>query len=146
MSAINLREIRAAQILYFMDRFDEAKSAADAGVFRLQGLRTQLGDDYRIDLAEAMLSPILDETASKVRARVTKVKASRPDDKIEQFRFILEFARIYAMAGLATDSIEILEPLFSPPSETSVFTVSLDPAFDSIRDDPDFVAMIERHR
>jgi len=36
--------------------------------------------------------------------------------------------------------------LFAPPSETSVFAVDLDPAFDGIREDPEFVAMMERHR
>jgi hypothetical protein len=50
------------------------------------------------------------------------------------------------MAGLVGDTVELLEPLLSPPSETTVNTVMLDPAFDGIREDPEFTAMLERHR
>ncbi len=40
----------------------------------------------------------------------------------------------------------MLEPLLQPPSATSVLTIDLDPAFDAIRDDPEFTAMMERNR
>jgi hypothetical protein len=47
---------------------------------------------------------------------------------------------------MAPDAIEMLEPLFKPPSDTSVYKVDLDPAFDAIREDPAFVAMMDRNR
>ena len=72
--------------------------------------------------------------------------ASRPDDKVEEVSFKLDYARIYAMAGMTAEAMEMLEPMFSPPSTTSVFTVDLDPAFDGIREDPEFIAMMKRHR
>ena len=55
LQAISLREDRAAQILLFMGRVEEAATAAKAGLFRLKVLSNELGDDYRIDLAEARL-------------------------------------------------------------------------------------------
>ena len=47
---------------------------------------------------------------------------------------------------MADDAIKLLEPLFAPPGETSVFIVDLDPAFDTIREEPEFIAMMERQR
>ena len=143
---IILRENWAAEILYFMGRADDARAAASAALFRLQGLRSEFGDDYRIDLAEAKISAINDPNPENVRNRVLKSMASRPEDKVEKIRFKLDFARIYAMAGMTAEAMEMLEPLFSPPSSTSVYTVDLDPAFDGIREDPEFIAMMKRHR
>jgi len=93
-----------------------------------------------------VMSAIQGEIAEDIKVRVQKSMASKPQDKVEEMHFELEYARIYAIAGLAAESIEILEPLFSPPSETSIHTVDLDPAFDGIREDPEFIAMMKRHR
>jgi serine/threonine-protein kinase len=147
LGLITLKEDWAAQILYFNGRVDEAREAARAAQFRLKGLRDR-GDVkvYGIDLAEAMTSAILGSGPETIKALVDKSMASRPEDKVEVFRFNLAYARIYAIAGLAAESIELLEPLLSPPSETTVHTVALDPAFDGIRDNPDFVSMMDRNR
>ena len=40
----------------------------------------------------------------------------------------------------------MLDSLIPPPTTISVRFVELDPAFDSIRDDPVFVEMLDRHR
>jgi len=47
---------------------------------------------------------------------------------------------------MTTDAIEVLESLLPPPSNTSVFRIDLDPAFDGIRDDPEFITMMERNQ
>ncbi len=146
LTEISFKEHRAAEILFFMGRNDEARAAADAAWFRLQNLHAQTGDDYRVDMAEAMLGVIRGESAKEIRARIRKAGESRPADKVQYFRAQLEFARIFAMAGLVHNCVEILEPLFSPPGETSVFTIDLDPAFDKVREDPQFMALMERHR
>jgi len=146
LSVITLREDWAAQILYFMGRVDEARDAASAAQFRLKGLRARGGQGYAIDLAEAMMSAIRGSAKEDVIARVQKSVASRPEDKVEAFRFKLTYARIYAIAGLTSEAIEMLEPLFLPPSETSIYMVDLDPAFDGIRDDPAFITMMERYK
>jgi TolB-like protein len=143
---IRLREDWAAQVLHYMGRADEAKAAADAAWFRLQGLRDRLGDDYRIDRAEAMLSVFRGAGSDEIRARVDQAIASAPPDAVEAFRDREQLARTLGMAGLVEDAIGLLEPLLSPPSETSVFTIDLDPSYDGIRDDPRFMAMLERQR
>jgi len=143
---ITFREMWAAQILFFMDRKDEAKDAANAALFRLKNLRSQIGEDYRIDHAEAVISPMLGESPAEIQARISKSFASKPEDKVEDLRVVQDHARIYAMAGMTDEAIEILGPLFSPPSTISVHWVDLDPAFDGIRTELEFAALLDRHR
>ncbi len=143
---ITLSEDWAAQILYFMGRKDEARQAASAALFRLKGLRMDLGEDYRIDLAVARVTAIQGAGPDDVRKLMQKSSSSKPDDAVEAIRFNLEGAHIFAIAGMVPEAIEMLESLLKPPTDASVFTIDLDPAFDGIRDDPEFVAMMERHR
>ena len=67
---IDLREARAAQILHYMGRGDDAGQAAAAALFRLKGLRNELGEDFRIDLTEAMVRTIQGAGADEVRELV----------------------------------------------------------------------------
>jgi TolB-like protein len=143
---ITLREDWSAQILYFMGRDEEAKLAANAALFRLKGMGAESGEDYRLDLAEARVSAIQGADADSIRKLVEESKRSIPEDAMEAPTFALEYARIFAIAGLVTESIELLEPLLTPPSQTSVFTIDLDPAFDRIRESPEFAAMMQHHR
>ena len=146
ISAITFREDWAAQILHFMGRQDEARQAASAALFRLSGLRTELGEDYRIDLAEARVSAIQGADPDKVRTMVQKSQLSKPTDDVAAIQFDLDYAQIFGIAGMAPEAIEIIESILQPPSATSVYTVDLDPAFDAIRNNPEFVTMLERYR
>ena len=120
--------------------------AASAALFRLKGLRKDLGEDYRIDRAEARVSAVQGVAPEKVRALVKKSIDSMPEDDLAASEYKLDYARIFAITGLANEAIEILDAILLPPGETSVYTLNLDPAFDDIRDHPEFVAMIERHK
>ena len=143
---ITLREDWAARILKFMDRPDEASQAAAAALFRLKGLRTELGGDYRIDLAEARVRALQGADPEEVRALIQKSNSVAPVDAVAVFENKRSYAQIFAMAGMVSDAIEVLEPLLEPPSSVSAFWIDLDPAFDDIRDDPAFIAMMERNR
>jgi len=143
---IVLREDISAQILHFMGSDEDSRSAAQAGLFRLRTLRQRFGDDYRLDLAEARLFALSGEPAETVRAAVDKARQSQPVDAVEHFASLYDHARLFAMAGMTQDAIEVLEPLLSPPSQTTNIFVELDPAFDGIREEPEFIAMMERHR
>ena len=85
-------------------------------------------------------------TEAEIRDALGKSSSSRPADVLEEFNNRYEHARIYAIAGMTSDSIASLEPLFSPPSAISVPWVELDPVFNGIREEPEFMAMMERHR
>jgi len=143
---ITLREDWAAQNLHFMGKTDEARQAAGAALFRLNGIRTELGEDHRVDLAEARVRALQGAAPEEVRALVQKSIASVPADEVAAFETRLTHAQIFAIAGMSAEAIDMLEPLLKPPSATSVYMVDLDPAFDAIRDDPGFMAMMERNR
>ena len=143
---ITLREDWAAQTLHFMGNADEAKQAAGAALFRLKGLHTQLGEDHRIDLAEARIRALQGAAPEEVRALVQKSISSVPEDNLAAFETRFTHAQIFAIAGMAPEAIDMLDSVLIPPSATSVYMVDLDPVFDSIRDDPEFIAMLERNR
>ena len=75
-----------------------------------------------------------------------KSVSSAPADSVSEFQRKRYHAQIFGMAGMAPEAAEILEALLQPPSNVSVYRIDLDPAFDEIRDDPAFVAMMERNR
>jgi tetratricopeptide (TPR) repeat protein len=143
---ITLREDWAAQSLHYAGKLDEAKLAAGAALFRLKGLRTELCEDYRIDIAEARILALQGAGPDEVRTLVKKSVSQLPADSVDAFQLKLIFAKIFGIAGMVSEAIELLEPLFQPPSDLSVHLVELDPAFDGIRDDPEFTAMMERNR
>jgi len=143
---ITLKEDWAAQTLHYLGRTQEAGQAAAAALFRLKGLHAEFGDDYRLDLAEARIRALQGGPPDEIRSLVQQSEALAPADELAAFERRLAYAQIYAIADMAPDAIEMLEPLFQAPSDTSVYRVDLDPAFDSIRDDPAFVAMMDRHR
>ena len=143
---INLKEDWSAQILHFMGRQAEAQQAANAALFRLQGLREEPGDQHRIDIAEAMVNAVRGSDPEAVKLLVQKAMASAPRDEVAAFQIRFDYARIFAIAGMAAEAIEMLESVLPPPSDTSIYIIDLDPAFDSIRDTPEFVAMTGRYR
>ncbi len=57
---------------------------------------------------------------------------------------VYELARIYSMTGQTERAIDRLEFLLSMPSDVSVWTLRLNPAWDPLRGDPRFDALLER--
>jgi tetratricopeptide (TPR) repeat protein len=143
---ITFREDWAAQTLYHMGKSDEARQAAAAALFRLKSLRTELGEDYRMDLAEARIRALQGDSPETIKTLIEKSKSMAPVDQLAEFENGYIYAQIYAIAGMTAEAIGVLEPLLSPPSETSVYMVDLDPSFDAIRDDPEFKVMMKRNR
>jgi TolB-like protein/cytochrome c-type biogenesis protein CcmH/NrfG len=140
---ILLREDLMAQVHHFMGNTEASRAAADAAWFRLQTLRDSLGDDYRILLAEARIAALRGAPAGELQTRVERARNERPFDGLETPRTDFEASRVFALAGLANHAIALLEPLFTSPGPVTTFTIEVDPAFDDIRDDPGFVAMME---
>jgi len=75
---ITLKEDWAAQALHFMGRSEEAGQAAAAALFRLKGLRAELGDDYRLDLAEARIRALQGRRAGRNQGIGAEVGGVRP--------------------------------------------------------------------
>ena len=142
---IQLREIYVAETLNSMGRNIEASEKAQEALKRLDNMKQEGIDDYRVSSQELTAYSILDDK-QKVSELVDRIVSTKPADAVEDMRFKYLFARSYATAGMVDESIAMLEILFSGPSTHSVPWVELDPAFDSIRNEPDFIAMLERHR
>ena len=68
----------------------------------------------------------------------------KPEDDLDAFRFSYLYASIFATAGMLEHAIQELEPLLNPPSEVSSAVLELDPAFDRVRERPEFKAFLER--
>lgn len=143
---ITLSESLSAQVLHFMSRQDEARQAADAALFRLNRLKLEIEQDYRTDLAEAMILAIKGGPEQNIRTLIKRSNETGPLDVVASFERAYKSARVYGIAGMVNETIEMLEPIFSPPSSTSTFKVMLDPAFDSMRTSPDFQKMMDRHK
>jgi TolB-like protein len=140
------RECSSAQILFYMGRKEEALEAARAGMFRLKGLRASVGDDYRILHAEFQMSPILGDSHNDIMNRYEKAHAAAPVDAVEVFQTAYRNAQTFGIAGMSSQASSNLDTLLSGPNEISVHIIDADPAFDSIREDPEFIAMMDRHR
>jgi len=140
------REALVAQIQFYMGEREQAVEAARAAMFRLNGLRQQLGEDYRVLHAEAMLSPLLGESSEQLLARIEKGRGAAPVDAVTKFSREYEHARALAMAGMAAEATQSLDAVLSGPNETPPVYVDADPAFDGIRDQTEFIEMLGRHR
>jgi hypothetical protein len=103
-----------------------------------------LGDDYRLYRPRARMSAILART-EKVKQLLKLSLQKSPTDAITQTDDRYEYARIFAMAGMLDETIKTLEPQLTPPSFTSPNYIKIDPAFDKLRDNPEFKAMLARH-
>jgi len=82
-------------------------------------------DEARSVLAEAMAMPVSDAAVPSVRRR---------------------WAQTYAELGDAENTVAQLEPLLNEPSLVTIHTLETRLAWEMIRDDPAFRAMLDRHR
>jgi tetratricopeptide (TPR) repeat protein len=142
---IELREALIAETLWAMSRYDEARETARKTLGRLDQFKQQGIDDYRVS-AEAVIAHGILGDRQMIAEMVNHVRSTKPADAVEDFRFEFQFAQAYAYAGMKAESIEILESLLSGNSDISVPWLELDPAFNRMRDEPEFIALLERHR
>jgi hypothetical protein len=71
----------------------------------------------------------------------------RPESKdaFEGPQITAQVAEVYAILGNNDRAIELLDGLMSRPSEVSVNTLKLSPAWDPLRKDPRFQALIDKY-
>ncbi|MEE4174653.1 MAG: tetratricopeptide repeat protein [Xanthomonadales bacterium] len=143
---IQLREELQALIHFLAGREEAARSSADAAWFRLQNLRQTLGEDYRILHAEAVVAALRGEAPDVLRERVQRAVDARPVDAVESILQDWELSRVFGLAGMAEDATRWLSSRLAAPSYVTARRVALDPAYDAVRDDLAFAAMLERHQ
>jgi TolB-like protein/Tfp pilus assembly protein PilF len=142
--SIKLVEDKLAEIEFLSGNLELARSNAKLALLRLAKLREELGDDYRLYLPEARMNAILGET-DKVKQLIQRAKKSHVKDAVTQIIDGYEYSRVFALAGLVDETIALLEPQLSSPSIANIPLIRVDSAFDNIRSNKSFQAMLERH-
>jgi TolB-like protein/lipoprotein NlpI len=145
VKAISLRESLIAMTLNALGRFDESMENARIALDRLEQIKQQGIDDFRVWTSELEAYAILGDK-QKVAALAAKIMALKPADAVEDFNIRYRFAQSYAIAGMQDECIATLDELLSGISAISVPWVELDPAFNGIRNQPEFIALLEKHR
>jgi hypothetical protein len=59
---------------------------------------------------------------------------------------LYRLTRSYGLAGMTDQCVETLDDLLNGISAVTVKWVELDPYFNAISNEPEFIAMLERHR
>jgi TolB-like protein/Flp pilus assembly protein TadD len=145
VKTISLRESLIAMSLNAQGRFDEAKENARIALDRLEQIKQQGIDDFRVWTSELEAYAIIGDR-QKVAELAAKIMALKPVDAVEDFNIRYRFAQSYAYAGMLNECIATLDTLLSGISAISVPWVEHDPAFNSIRNTPEFIALLEKHR
>ena len=145
VKSINLRENLIAISMKALGRNAEAMVSAREALNRFAQKKQQGLDDHRVVAAELEAYAILGDQ-QKVSELVEKVLTTKPADAVEDFNIRYRIAQNYAYAGMYAESIATLDALLSGISSISVPYVELDPAFNSIRNEPGFIALMEKHR
>jgi TolB-like protein/Tfp pilus assembly protein PilF len=145
VKAISLRESRIAFSLHAMGRNEEAMQNARIVLERLAQMKHQGTDDFRVWTSELEAHAILGDTRM-VSELAEKILSLKPTDAVEDFNIRYRFAQSYAIAGMLEECIATLEALLSGISANSVPWVERDPAFIGIRNESEFIALLERHR
>jgi TolB-like protein len=145
VKSINLREGLIAISMMALGRNSEAMVSAQEALGRIAQKKLQGLDDHRVAAAELEAYAILGDQ-QKVSELVELVLTTKPADAVEDFNIKYRIAQNYAYAGMLGESIKTLDALFSDIGPISVPWVELDPAFNDIRNEPEFISMLERHR
>ena len=101
--------------------------------------------DYRYAEAEAFLYAILAKP-EKVSRLVHETLESKPADALYDGNVRYSLARSLVIAGLHQEAFEQLELMLSNPGVFRVNYILLDPAFDGVRNAPEFVALMKKYR
>jgi tetratricopeptide (TPR) repeat protein len=125
---------------------DLAHAAGDSARRELEAQLRERPDDPGLysDLAWAhFLLGDKEEAIAAAQRAVELMPISK--DAVDGPGYVYNLANVYARFGEAEAAVEHLERFLSVPSMTSVKYTKIDPAFDRVRDDPRFQALVARY-
>lgn len=122
-----------------------ARQAFEVAVVTLEAARARAPRDERIAGALGLAYAALGRREAAI-AEATRATELMPIER-EAWRGatrLEELARVYADLGDAGAAVPIIRRLLDAPGDLSTTILRMDPAFDAIRDDPAFAALVER--
>jgi TolB-like protein len=122
---------------------DAARAAFDSARARLRALVDEDPEEprYRSALGLALAGLGRDEEA--IREGEEGVRLMPPEKEAWRGAWrVADLAQIYAMTGRTGEAMDRLEYLLSVPSDLSVWQLRLDPAWDALRGNPRFEALV----
>jgi len=140
-----LKEAFQATAYRLAGDFEAAKAAAEQARARLLSPTSEFTNDYRTNLALAQIYAAANDRAATVEQAELALRLA-PVDAVERMVDTYDMARALALVSEKDRALQLLEPLLPGPSTVSVRYVELDPHWDSLRNDPDFIALLNRYR
>ena len=132
--------------LHEMGKLKESRAAC---VEAERVLRRELAErphDYRLWSSLGRALAILGRSDEAVRvARKSVDMVPLETDSIFGSHQMIELATVYAQVGEVDMALDLIDELLSIPSTLSVGLLRLDPAWDPLRDDPRFQALLEKY-
>jgi len=138
-----LKESQRAWTMHLAGRKEEAREQALAALKRLENLARDLGYDYRFSMAKAQAFAVLGDIVN-TREMVAEARATHPTDAVEEAVVRWDVTLSLAAAGLDQEAITLLGEHLSSPSYETVEIARIEPAFDGLRGNPAFQALLER--
>jgi TolB-like protein/Tfp pilus assembly protein PilF len=140
-----LKEALSATAYRLSGDLESARKAADQALERLLAPDSEFPDDYRKYFALAQVYAAANDRAGAVE-QADLAFSVEPFDALVVMENRYNMARALALVGEKERALKLLEPLLPGPSSVSVRYVELDPHWDGLRDDPDFIALLNRYR
>jgi tetratricopeptide (TPR) repeat protein len=140
------RELLRCICLAEMGDNQQAIAACNSAVDLLQREVSARPHDYRLHSALGRSFAILGQKEEAVRAgeRAVALMPTSKDALVGP-NLSIELAKIYAQVGEIDKALDLIDELLSIPSDLSVGLLRLDPAWDPLRDDPRFQALLEKY-
>jgi TolB-like protein/lipoprotein NlpI len=141
----SLSETLSATAYRLAGRLNAAGETAGRALQRLQTQTETFPPDYRVHAARATAYAAAGDRENTLIS-VDLALSESPLDAVQNMQDHYLLARALVLVGETSRALELLEPLLPGPSHISVKYVELDPHWDSLRDDRNFQALLDRYR
>jgi serine/threonine-protein kinase len=129
-----------------MGQRQAAETACSSAVKRIEREIEARPHDHRLHSALGHALAILARKEEAVRAGERAVELMPiSKDALDGSDQVIELAKIYTRVGETEKALDLIDELLSIPCELSVGLLRLDPAWDPLRDDPRFQALLEKY-